>query len=80
MFILAANTAHIRNQDEHSMALSLYEQAQHVLQPATRILIVFHGSRSGDAIGSALALADFFSREDRHIDIVGVGTENAIDQ
>ncbi len=62
------------------MAISLYEQAQHVLDKATRLLIVFHGSRGGDAIGSALALADFFSAENRHIDMVGVGTENTLDQ
>lgn len=74
-----ANTDCIRTSDDY-MGISVYEQAQHILSPATRVLILFQGSRGGDGIGSALALAHFFARDGRQIDIVGVGTNIVSDQ
>ncbi len=52
------------------MALSKTEQIRQLIQEKNRIFITYGAGRTGDAIGSSVALALFLERLGKHVDIV----------
>ncbi|MFA4937412.1 MAG: DHH family phosphoesterase [Patescibacteria group bacterium] len=52
------------------MALTIEQQLLEIINKSKHILITFSPSRSGDALGSSLALASFLEQQGKQVDVV----------